>query len=117
MRAITQVKERKSNSKEFTVFVDNLPEDLDQYGLKGIFKKAGQVSDAYIPRRRSGRKAHRFGFVRFNSLNEAARSISMLNGSTIRRNRIRHQWKNMQEQKKGKTGANIGLKHAGLRRS
>ena len=89
VRAFTQVKERKSNFKEYTVFVDNLPEDLDQYGLKGIFKKAGQVSDTYIPRRRSGRKAHRFGFVRFNSLNETARSISMLNGSIIRRKRIR----------------------------
>ena len=53
----TKVQEGKSNYKEYTVFVANLPDDLDQYGLKGIFKKAGQVSDTYIPRSRSGRNA------------------------------------------------------------
>jgi len=45
VRAVTQGGERTSKSQEFTVFVDNLPENLDQYGLKGIFKKAGQVED------------------------------------------------------------------------
>ena len=79
----------KRNHKEYTVFVANLPDDLDQYGLKGVFKKAGQVSDTYIPRSRSGRNAYRFGFVRFNSRNEAARSIFMLNNIVIRRKRIR----------------------------
>ena len=83
------MQEGKSNYKEYTVFVANLPDDLDQYGLKGVFKKAGQVSDTYIPRSRSGRNAYRFGFVRFNSRNEAARSIFMLNNIVIRRKRIR----------------------------
>jgi len=55
----------KSYQKEYTVFVANLPSNLDQYGLKGVFRKVGQVSDSYIPRRRSGRNAYWFGFVRF----------------------------------------------------
>ena len=58
MRARSQVEEGKSNYKEYTVFVANLPDDLDQYGLKGVFKKAGQVSDTYIPRSRLGRNAY-----------------------------------------------------------
>jgi len=33
----------------FSVFVDNLPQNLDRYGLKGIFRKAGRVIDSYIP--------------------------------------------------------------------
>ena len=40
-------KERKC--REFTVFVSNLPSCIDRYGLKGVFQRAGEVSDAYIP--------------------------------------------------------------------
>ena len=79
----------RRNYKEFTVFVYNLPHNLDQYGLKGVFQKAGVVSDSYIPHRRPGRNAHRFGFVRFRSHTEAIRSISMLNNAVIRRQRIK----------------------------
>jgi len=34
--------------QEFTVFINNIPEKIDQYGLKDTFQKVGKVSDAYI---------------------------------------------------------------------
>ncbi|KAJ8447085.1 hypothetical protein Cgig2_022814 [Carnegiea gigantea] len=75
--------------KEFSVFVQNIPEKLDQYGLKGIFRKASIVRDAYIPARRSKCTGRHYGFVRFRSLEEAARSIMMHNNSTVGGSRIR----------------------------
>jgi len=70
------------------VFVDNLPGNLDKYGLRGIFQRAGYVSDSYIPSK-LGRRRKRFGFVRFWSEAETENSISRLNGITIRGFRIR----------------------------
>ncbi|KAJ8429203.1 hypothetical protein Cgig2_032989 [Carnegiea gigantea] len=35
--------------REFSVFVYNIPAELDRHGLRGIFQKAGRVSDTYIP--------------------------------------------------------------------
>jgi len=54
---------RDARRREFTVFVDNLPQQLDQYGLKGICRKAGRVSDVYIPFRKA-RRTRKLGFVR-----------------------------------------------------
>ena len=73
--------------REFTVFVDNLPQNLDKFGLKGIFRRIGDVSDAYIPAK-LGRSRKRFGFVRFWQELDAVRSIRKLNGSTVRGSRI-----------------------------
>jgi len=52
------------NRWRFTVFVDNLPQNLDRYGLKGIFQRAENVSDSYIPPK-LGRLRKQFGFVGF----------------------------------------------------
>ena len=70
--------------KEFTVFISNLPDKLDKYGLKGIFTKAGKVSDVYIPEGKSGGLRRRYGFVRFWNWHEAMRSIQRLNNTNIR---------------------------------
>ena len=46
-----RAREVKGKLKEFSVFVKNLPINLDKFGLKGIFQKVGRVWDSYIPRR------------------------------------------------------------------
>jgi len=56
---------RGGRQNEFLVFVNNLPVRLNQYGLKEIFQKAGQVCDTYIPNRRGWKSQGRFGFVWF----------------------------------------------------
>jgi len=38
-------KDRMVNRWGFTVFVDNLPFNLDRHGLKGIFQRVGNVND------------------------------------------------------------------------
>ena len=82
----------RSNSRklhrEFTVFVNNLPQNLDRHGLKGIFQKAGGVSDSYTPIRRSIKTRSRYGFVRFKSRHEAIKSLSMLNNTIVHGSKI-----------------------------
>jgi len=74
--------------KEFTVFINNLPQNLDRFGLKGIFQRAGEVKHAYIPASCIRRKNGKYGFVRFKSQAEALRSITMINNILIRGKRV-----------------------------
>ncbi|KAJ8427710.1 hypothetical protein Cgig2_019015 [Carnegiea gigantea] len=74
--------------KEFSVFINNLPHDLDKHGLKGIFRRAGRVSDSYIAFRRSRRSSSRFGFVRFWDRGDSIKCILMFNNAIIREEKI-----------------------------
>ncbi|KAJ8423775.1 LOW QUALITY PROTEIN: hypothetical protein Cgig2_008303 [Carnegiea gigantea] len=76
----------KESRLENSHFVNNLPEELDIHGLKGIFLKVGRGCDARIPQRRTRRFKIRFGFVRFGRKEEALKGI--FNQATIRGRRI-----------------------------
>ena len=76
------------NRWRFTGFVDNLLQNLNRYGLKGIFRKAGNVSDLYMLAKQE-RSSKRNGFVRFWKEEEALNSILLLNSTIIRGSRIR----------------------------
>ena len=76
------------NYRVFTVFVSNLPRNIDRFGLKGVFRRAGEVSDAFIPQRKAGNRTTRYGFVNFKSFRDARRSIAILNNAIIRSHRI-----------------------------
>ena len=75
--------------KEVTIFVSNIPQNLDRHGLRGIFQKAGRISDTYIPFRNSRSTKARFGFVRFWRQDDALRSVFMFNNVVIRGHMIR----------------------------
>ena len=74
--------------KEFSIFVRNLPDNFDQFGLRGIFQKVGRVWDAYIPSRNKWNSQSRFGFVRFHTIKEAQDSIHRINGARIRGSKV-----------------------------
>ena len=77
----------EDEKRKFTVFVNNIPQTLDPYGLKGIFQKVGTVSDSFISFRKS-RTNTRFDFERFRSWYDTIRSTHLLNNEYIRGNRI-----------------------------
>ncbi|KAJ8425772.1 hypothetical protein Cgig2_014886 [Carnegiea gigantea] len=79
----------EGSRKAFTVFVQNIPQNLDQYGLKGIFQGAGKLSDTYIPLIKGMRNNTRYGFVRLWREEEVVKNVFILNNSTIRRSKIR----------------------------
>jgi len=70
------------------VFITNLPRQLDQYGLQGIFQKAGRIYDVYIPASKRKDPSGRYGFVRFSRLEEALRSIKLFHGMHIRGHKL-----------------------------
>lgn len=69
---------------EYSVFVSNLPWNLDRYGLRGIFQRAGRVSDSFIPFKGPHWNGRRFGFVRFWKESDAINSINLFNKVRIR---------------------------------
>ncbi|XP_039038606.1 serine/arginine-rich splicing factor SC35-like [Hibiscus syriacus] len=71
----------------FTLFIDNLQENLYWKGLWAIFCSHGNVIDAFIPTKRSKGGAH-FGFIRFAMLLEARTAVTRLNGVYIYGSRI-----------------------------
>lgn len=68
----------------FTVFVDNLPKEMDKIWLHQIFRSYGQVDEIYIPVKRSAKFNTKFGFIRFLNRDEALKAVHDLNGIIIR---------------------------------
>ncbi|KAH7844126.1 hypothetical protein Vadar_024608 [Vaccinium darrowii] len=67
----------------FTLFVDNLPEDVGINWFRKFFNQYGVVIDAFIPIKRSKVTNRRFGFVRYNCATSAEVAISKANGFWI----------------------------------
>ncbi|KAK8558038.1 hypothetical protein V6N13_073719 [Hibiscus sabdariffa] len=67
---------------QIIVFVSNLPPCLHWQGLWFAFARHVEVSDAFIPMKKS-KSGTRFGFVRFLSLEYVERAISRMNGSVL----------------------------------
>ncbi|KAH7848047.1 hypothetical protein Vadar_033190 [Vaccinium darrowii] len=67
----------------FTLFVDNLLEDVSIAWFKNLFNKFGVVRDAFIPLKRSKVTGRRFGFVRYNCSVSADVAITKTNGLWI----------------------------------
>jgi len=63
-----------------TLFIDNLPEEVDLGWLRKYFNKFGFVKDVYIPVKRSKRTGSKFGFVRYDCHVAAGVAISKSNG-------------------------------------
>ncbi|KAH7846637.1 hypothetical protein Vadar_016320 [Vaccinium darrowii] len=72
----------------FTVFADNLPQDMDAGWLRQIFSSFGRVVDVFIPLKRSLGFKTKFGFIRFKKKEEATCAIDALDGLLIRNFRI-----------------------------
>ncbi|KAH7858718.1 hypothetical protein Vadar_027137 [Vaccinium darrowii] len=79
---------QRSISVSFSVYVDNLPYEMDEVWLRQIFRSYGDVVDVFIPNKRSSRFNTKFGFVRFSSRAEALDAVQDLHGILIRDFRI-----------------------------
>ncbi|XP_028113889.1 polyadenylate-binding protein 3-like [Camellia sinensis] len=65
--------------KLFSIFVDNLPYDMDPKGMFIMFSKFGVVKHAYISFKRN-KVGTRFGFVRYECVVAAKMAIQKANG-------------------------------------
>lgn len=67
----------------FTLFVDNLPEDVGLIWLRKFFNQYGVVKVAFIPVKRNKVTNRRFGFVRYNCATSVEVAMSKANGFWI----------------------------------
>ncbi|OIO49537.1 MAG: RNA-binding protein [Parcubacteria group bacterium CG1_02_41_12] len=65
------------------LYVGNLPYGVDDNQLKEIFSAAGNVSSATVISDKFSGRSKGFGFVEFESDDEADAAIEKLNGSDI----------------------------------
>ncbi|XP_039066382.1 uncharacterized protein LOC120212012 [Hibiscus syriacus] len=66
----------------FTLYIENLPEKNHWKRFGSLFCPFGQIMDAFIPTKINS-KGFRFGFIRFATIGEARKAISMMNGARI----------------------------------
>lgn len=71
-------------STSVSVFVDNLPYEMDSVWLRQLFRPFGDVTDVYIPKKKSSSFHTKLEFVRFKSREEANRAVQELDGLRIR---------------------------------
>ncbi|XP_039020011.1 uncharacterized protein LOC120151700 [Hibiscus syriacus] len=71
-----------------SVIIFNIPEFLHYQGLWLIFDKYDEMVDSFIPNKRS-KGGSRFGFVRFNRLEDAKQAIISADRSRIQGNKVR----------------------------
>ncbi|KAE8732205.1 hypothetical protein F3Y22_tig00002237pilonHSYRG00815 [Hibiscus syriacus] len=72
----------------YTIFIENLPQKIHWKRLESIFGTHGQGIDAFIPKKRNSNGVH-FGFIRYATIEEARKAISMMNGNHIYGSKIR----------------------------
>ncbi|CAL5411923.1 unnamed protein product [Camellia sinensis] len=76
----TVTQKRDSVSEMFSLFVDNLPMNMNPKDLYYLFMKFGVVRDVFIPNKTRKGTRSRFGFVRYNCSVAANVSIQKANG-------------------------------------
>ncbi|GAB2272764.1 hypothetical protein Dimus_007584, partial [Dionaea muscipula] len=83
---------RRRNSKRITekpvrivtVFVSNLPQEMDRDWLEYLFRRYDRVCDVFIPQKRAARSNAGFGFARFFSMEEASAAVTGMKDFCVR---------------------------------
>ena len=84
----------KKEKHDFSIFISNLTWELDKFGFKGIFQKIGQITDVCLPGANPKRRRFRFrfGFIRFQELEDAKRCLQRFQGAVIRGKQLHVNW-------------------------
>jgi len=69
--------------ERFTVYVMNLPYELEDKELEEIFAECGTVKTLSVPRKRDTKEAKGFAFIDMNSKEEMEKAIEELNGREV----------------------------------
>lgn len=85
------------SSPKFTLFVDNLPDDVGVHWFRHFFSQFGAIRRAFIPKKkRSKRSGQPFGFITFGSKNEAYYAISKSNSLRLDGRNLLVKWARFQ---------------------
>jgi len=81
----------------FSIFIDNLPIDLDNLGLKKLFGSFGEVVDVYILNKVGRKSDWKYGFVIFGEFNHGKSEIEALNGESVNGHKLEVAWAKFQK--------------------
>merc|ERR1719233_1563675 len=82
-----------ANARKNRLIVRNLPFKIDDAGLKAAFAAFGQVQEVSIPRRKDDpKKMLGFGFVQFQSGDQAAAALKGMNMSDLLGRKVAVDW-------------------------
>lgn len=65
------------------LYIGNLPYDVDDNSLRGMFEEFGTVNDAKCITDRETGRARGFGFVELSSREEGEKAIESMNGKDV----------------------------------
>ncbi|KAJ8449199.1 hypothetical protein Cgig2_027201 [Carnegiea gigantea] len=74
---------RGNQMQIFSLFIDNLPIDLDNLGLEKLFSSYGEIVDVYIPSKVGRKSGRKYGFIRFGEFYHGKSAIEALNGKIV----------------------------------
>jgi len=81
----------------FSLFIDNLPIDLDNLGLKKLFSSHGEIVDVYIPSKVGRKSGRKYVFIRFGEFYHGKSAIEALNGKTMNGYKLEVAWAKYQK--------------------
>ena len=73
----------RGQSTIVTLFVDNIPRTLATSWLRHLFRRCGKVVDLFISTKVRKSNKNGFGFVRYDTIQEAKKAIAQLNGLAV----------------------------------
>lgn len=77
VRRITPIVQ-KENTDECTVYVQNLPPDMDHEMLSTLFSQYGQVVYVSVPKFKNNKKIKGFAFIEFDTPESANKCLKVI---------------------------------------
>ncbi|XP_015960498.1 uncharacterized protein LOC107484432 [Arachis duranensis] len=75
---------RKLEDESFTIFLDNLPEDVSKRELFQLFSWTGRINDIYLSRKQKAGSIYMFAFIRYTTKGGALKAITEINRMKLR---------------------------------
>ena len=88
---------RGNQDQIFSIFIDNLPVDLDNLDLKTLFSGYGVIMDAYVPNKFGRRSGRKYRFMRFGEKENDEKAIEGMNGKFVGGHKLDVAWARFQE--------------------
>ncbi|XP_015970755.1 uncharacterized protein LOC107494214 [Arachis duranensis] len=77
-------KYRRLETESFSIFLDNLPEDISKRELFELFSWTGCINDIYLFRKQKNGGLYIFAFIRYTTKGEAIKAITEMNRMRLR---------------------------------
>ncbi|XP_072078023.1 uncharacterized protein [Arachis hypogaea] len=75
---------QRLETESFSIFLDNLPEDISKRELFELFSWTGRINDIYLSRKQKNGSLYIFSFIRYTTRGGALKAITEMNRMRLR---------------------------------